>query len=275
MAMGAQGVSGSGGGRDEVTAETPPGCIIDLDGTVYTAGSAIPGAAEAIRRLRRAGIPVVFATNTTRHPRSVLVGRMRAMGIEVDEEELHTAPRAAAAWLRREGARRLMLLLPEAAWEEFAEFERDEVSPDHVVVGDLGEAWTFERMDTAFRALLGGAGLVAVHKNRFWNPGDGIRLDAGPFVAALEYASGKGAILVGKPSPAFFETAAGALGVPLERVLVVGDAVLNDVRGGQAAGCRAVAVRTGSFREEDLDGLDRPPEAVLDSIADLPGYLGV
>ncbi len=234
----------------------------------------IEGAPEAIARLRSARIPVVFATNTTRHPRRVLVERLRAMGIGVAEDELYTAPRAAAAWLRRRGARRLMLLLPEAAWEEFAAFEAGETSPDHVVVGDLGEAWTFERLNTAFRALLGGAKLVAIHKNRFWNPGGGLQLDAGPFVAALEYAAGTGAVLVGKPSPAFFETAAGALGVPLGQVLVVGDAVLNDVRGAQAAGCRAVAVRTGSFREEDLPELVNPPEAVLSSIADLPEYLG-
>ena len=120
-----------------------------------------------------------------------------------------------------------------------------------------------------------GAALVAIHKNRFWDPGDGLRLDAGPFVAALEYAAGNEAVLVGKPSAAFFRTAARALELPLERILVVGDSVLNDVRGGQAAGCRTVAVRTGSFREEDLAALGRPPEAVLESIAALPDHLGV
>lgn len=267
-------LSRTGTGRRGGSGWAPAGCVIDLDGTLYEGGVAIEGAAEALTRLRRAGIPVVFATNTTRHPRRVLVERLRVMGIGVAGDELHTAPRAAAAWLRRQEARRLMLLLPEAAWGEFAAFEVVAASPDHVVVGDLGEAWTFERMNTAFRALLGGAKLVAIHKNRFWNPGGGRQLDAGPFVAALEYAAGTTAVLVGKPSPAFFETAAGTLGVPFGQVLVVGDAVLNDVRGGQAAGCRTVAVRTGSFREEDLEALDTPPEAVLDSIADLPEYLG-
>jgi HAD superfamily hydrolase (TIGR01458 family) len=242
---------------------------------VYTAGRAIPGAAEAIGRLRRAGIPLVFATNTTRHPRRVLVERLGKMGIPVEPSELFTAPRAAAAWLRGRGARRLMLLLPEATWDEFDAFQRDERAPEHVVVGDLGASWTYGRLNAAFLALLGGAELVAIHKNRFWNPGDGPRLDAGPFVAALEYASGKEATLVGKPSPAFFRAAAAALGVPMDHVLVVGDAVLNDVRGGRSAGCRAVAVRTGSFREEDLQALEEPPEAVLGSIAELPAYLGL
>jgi len=263
--------SGGGGGRRQARL----GCVIDLDGTVYMGDTVIHGAPAAITKLRNAGVPVVFATNTSRHPRRVVAQRLRSMGIHVTDPELHTAPRAAAAWLRQKGARRLMLLLPETTWEEFAGFGRDENAPDYVVVGDLGEAWSFQKLDSAFKALLAGAELVAIHKNRYWNPGGGLRLDAGPFVVALEYASGKHATLVGKPSPAFFETAAGTLGVPLDRVVVVGDAVLNDVRGGLAAGCRTVAVRTGSFREKDLEQLGQAPEAILGSLAELPGYLGL
>ncbi len=105
--------------------------------------------------------------------------------------------------------------------------------------------------------------------------GNGLQLDAGPFVAALEYATGQEAVLVGKPSTAFFETAAGALGLSLDRVAVVGDGVATDVAGGQAAGCRGVALRTGTFREEQLVELERPPDAILDSIADLPDWMGV
>jgi ribonucleotide monophosphatase NagD (HAD superfamily) len=116
---------------------------------------------------------------------------------------------------------------------------------------------------------------VAIHKNRSWDPGGGLQLDAGPFVAALEYASGVEAVLVGKPSTAFFDTAARALGVARDRVAVVGDSVTNDVAGGQQAGCLGVAVRTGSFRSDELDRLARPPDAVLDSVADLPGWLGI
>lgn len=250
-------------------------CVIDLDGTLYHGGRAVPGASAAISTLRSAGVPLCFATNTTRRPRSALVDRLRGMGIEVHPEELHTAPAAAAAWLAVRHARRVSLLLAEATFEEFAAFDLDDDQPDHVVVGDLGEDWTFGVLNRAFRALLAGAGLVAIHKNRSWDAGQGLQLDAGPFVAALEYASGVEAVLVGKPSSAFFETAARALGVARDRVAVVGDSVTNDVAGGQRAGCLGVAVRTGSYRDEDLGGLERPPDAVLDSIADLPGWLGI
>jgi HAD superfamily hydrolase (TIGR01458 family) len=251
------------------------GCIIDLDGTLYRGGEAIQGAAEAVAAVRGTGVPICFATNTTRRPRSALVERLAGMGIEILAEELHTAPVAASGWLAEQGARRLMLLLPKATLEEFAGFELVEAEPEFVVVGDLGEGWSFEVLNRAFRALVAGAGLVAIHKNRSWDPGSGLQLDAGPFVAALEYAAGVEAVLVGKPSPPFFATAAAALGVDRSRVAVVGDAVANEVAGGHAAGCLGVAVRTGSFREMDLEALDRPPDAVLDSIADLPAWLGI
>ena len=83
------------------------------------------------------------------------------------------------------------------------------------------------------------------------------------------------AVLVGKPSPPFFATAADALGVARHRIAVVGDSLETDVGGGQSVGCLGVAVRTGVFREEQLADRARPPDAVLDSIADLPRWLGL
>jgi len=251
------------------------GCVIDLDGTLYHAGQPIPGAAAAVDALRAAGVGLCFGTNTTIRPRSALVARLAAMGIEVRLDELHTAPVAAARWLSAEGVRRISLLLAEATFEEFHGFVLDEREPEVVVVGDLGSGWTFARLNSAFLALHGGARLVAVHKNRYWDPGGGLCLDAGPFVAALEYAAGCEAVLVGKPSAAFFRTAAASLGIPPEQVVAVGDSVENDVWGAHAAGCLGVAVRTGSFRADLLAAAARQPEAVLESIAELPGWLGL
>jgi HAD superfamily hydrolase (TIGR01458 family) len=197
------------------------------------------------------------------------------MGIELHPEEMHTAPVAAARWLAEQGARRVSLLLAEATFEEFGNFELDHESPDHVVVGDLGEGWSFEILNRAFRALASGARLVGIQKNRSWDAGRGLQLDAGPFIAALEYATGQDAVLVGKPSSAFFATAAAGLGTALDRIAVVGDSLENDVAGGQRAGCLGVAVRSGSFREEALAGVARQPDGVLSSIAELPGWLGI
>lgn len=249
------------------------GVLLDLDGTLYVADTVLPGAAETVRELREKGTPYRFITNTTRVDRSGLVARLARFGIPAGEDELFTAPVAAARWLRGRRIRRLALYLPEAVRSEFTDFETSAEMPEAVVVGDLGEAWTFGLLNRAFHQLMDGAVLVALQKNRFWRTSGGLALDAGPFVAALEYASNVAATVVGKPTPEFFHLAADALGVPHETVIVLGDDLESDVGGAQRAGLRGVLVRTGKFREETLQTSGIEPDCILDSVADLPRLL--
>lgn len=249
------------------------GILFDLDGTVYQEGRAIPGAAEALDALRRRGLPLLFTTNTTRRPRAALAERLQSMGISARPEEILSAPAAAARWLRSRGVGRVQLLLAEATFQEFEGFEISGRSPEVVVVGDLGEDWTFPLLNQAFRNLMEGAGLLAIQRNRYWHTDGGLSLDAGPFVAALEYGSGKTATLVGKPSPAFFEAAARELGVPPERIAVVGDDLESDVAGARASGMVGVAVRTGKYRPQDEERARQAADVVLDSIAAVPGWI--
>jgi HAD superfamily hydrolase (TIGR01458 family) len=242
------------------------GCLIDLDGTVYQEDQAIDGAAAAIATLRRAGIPFRFATNTTRLPRVELAKRLGTLGIPARPEEILSAPAAAARWLRSRGAERVRLLLAQATWEEFAGLELDDQRPQYVVVGDLGNEWTFEILDSAFRNLKEGTELVAIQRNRYWRTQGHLSLDAGPFVAALEYAAETTATLVGKPSPAFFADAARELGLPPERIAVIGDDLEGDVLGAKEAGMIGVAVRTGKYRPEDEERLQEAADVVVDSI---------
>ncbi len=190
------------------------GLLLDLDGTVYQEDRAIPGAATALAELRRRGIPFRFTTNTTRRPRTGLAERLRDMGIAAEPGEILSAPAAAARWLRDRGVRKVQLLLAQATWGEFEGLEVVNHGPEVVVVGDLGEEWTFPLLNQAFRNLMDGAELLAIQRNRYWKTEGGLNLDAGPFVAALEYGSGKTATLVGKPSSAFFEAAAASSASP-------------------------------------------------------------
>ena len=248
------------------------GVVLDLDGTVYTDETAIPGEHAVIDRLRSAGLGVRFATNTTRHSRHALVERLRRLGIAVEADDFVTAPVAAASWLRTRRIRTVALYVADAARDDFKAFQIDERSPGAIVVGDLGPAWTFELLNRAFRQLLGGADLVAIQRNRYWKMADSLTLDAGPFVAALEYASGKPAVTAGKPSATFFAAVARSLGLPVSQLVMVGDDVVSDVEGAIAAGLRGVLVRTGKFRPSDLER-ETAPDAVIDSIAELPRLL--
>lgn len=250
----------------------PGGLLIDLDGTVVQAGGLVPGARQAVERLRAAGIPFLFTTNTSRKSRAAVVESLARLGLEVRPAEVLTAPVAAARWLETEGIRLLQLLLPASTREEFRAFELVESRPEAVLVGDLGRGFDFAVLNSAFRSLRAGARLVAVHRNRFWITEDGPTLDAGPFVAALEYAARTEAVLVGKPAPAFFRLAAGILGVEPPTLVVVGDDLESDVRGGRAAGLGTVLVRTGKFDPALLreTAAGEGPHRVIQSIRDLP-----
>jgi HAD superfamily hydrolase (TIGR01458 family) len=250
------------------------GLLLDLDGTLYEGDRAIAGAPEALARLRAAGFRLRLTTNTTRVSRRALHAHLTALGFDVDANELFTAPLAAAAWVRGQGLRRVALCVPAAAHEDFAEFVIDEERPEAVVVGDLGADWTYERLTRAFRWLLDDARLVAIQMNRYWRTPDGLALDAGPFVAALEYAADTAAVVVGKPAPEFFAAAIATLGLAASETVVTGDDIWTDVTGGQRAGCRTVLVRTGKYRAGDERRLERQPDLVIGSVAELPEALG-
>jgi phospholysine phosphohistidine inorganic pyrophosphate phosphatase len=259
-------------------APTPAAYLLDLDGTLYTGDAAIPGAAGALARLRARGIPFQLVTNTTSRSRRMLVERLAGYGLEVREAEIVTATLAGVDLIRARGYGRVAPFVPDGALEDMGELDlrggtsgRPPGAADVVVLGDLGERWSFGLLQEAFEQLMAGAALVALSRDRYFRQGERLALDAGPFVAALEYAADTTAAVAGKPSAAFFTAAAGRLGLaPDRRVAMVGDDLWSDVEGAQRAGLQGWLVRTGKFREDTLRGSGVTPERVLASIAELP-----
>jgi HAD superfamily hydrolase (TIGR01458 family) len=247
------------------------GLLLDLDGTLYTESGPVEGAREALARLEGAGIPYRYVTNTTRRPRREIVARLEDMGFSVREKLVFTP--AAAANIKLRG-RPCYLLVAEALLEDLDGLEFASVSPKYVLVGDLGEDFTYARLNAAFRQLMGGAELVALQKNRYWEREDGLSLDAGPFVAALEYASGKAATVIGKPEAPFFEAAITDLELDAREVAMVGDDAQTDVAGAQKAGLWGVQVKTGKYRA-GISARGTEPDLILDSVAELPEALGI
>jgi phospholysine phosphohistidine inorganic pyrophosphate phosphatase len=244
------------------------GLLVDLDGTLYVGDEPVEGALEAIGKLKTGGLKFRYVTNTTRKPRREVAEHLLSLGFEVEEVEIFTPARAAAGLIRD---RSCFPLVDESLLEDLEGITLTEDHPDHVLVGDLGEGFTYGRLNAAFRCLMDGAGLIALQKNRFWRRVDGLALDAGPFVAALEYASGESATVVGKPEESFFRLALQDLGLEANEVAMVGDDAEADVAGAQAAGLKGIQVRTGKYRPE----AEGRPDLVLDSIAALPQALRV
>jgi len=251
--------------------------LFDLDGTIYEAGVPLPGAAETVSSLRARGVQVGFVTNTTSRSRRLLTERLAACRIAARAEEISTALIAGAVHLKERGLRRLHALVPEAAYEDLAGFDLRHPEPEVVVVGDLDDRWDFAILNTAFGHLMRGAELVALSRDRYWQEQGALVLDCGPFVAALEYASGKAASVCGKPSRAFYHAALAGLGPwALERpgeVLMVGDDSWGDIKGAQEAGLQACLVRTGKYREGVVALSGVSPDHVVDGVGDVPALV--
>jgi phospholysine phosphohistidine inorganic pyrophosphate phosphatase len=255
----------------------PKALLFDLDGTLYTDAGAIPGAVEALAELRRRGVPLRFVTNTTRRSRRRLAERLVGYGFEARPEQVVTSVMAGVALLGERGWRRVAAFVAEAALEDFAAFELDSARPEAVVIGDLGDAWDFATLNRAFHFLMDGAELIALHRDRYWLRGDGLALDAGPFVAALEFATGKTATVCGKPSATFYRAALDALRTDFAGragdVVMVGDDLWGDVEGAQRSGLKAWMVSTGKFRDDVLATSGIVPDRLMNSVAELPGLL--
>lgn len=223
------------------------GVIFDLDGVLHVRERVVPGAPEAIARLRRAGMAMRFVTNTTRRPRRAILDSLRTLGFDITAEELLTPAAAVCERLRDRGQSPYLLIHPDLV-EDFASFGD---GSDAVVLGDAGDEFRYGVLNRAFRLLMDGAPLYALAANRYFKDEDGLSLDVGAFVAALEYASGAKAELFGKPAPAFFRAALEGLGCRPEDAVMVGDDVEADVNGALVLGIGGLLVRTGKYRPKD------------------------
>lgn len=241
------------------------GVLLDLGGVVFVGDAPLPGAPEALGRLRESGLPLRFLTNTTRRSTARLVADLNRIGIALEADEVLTPAQIARAYLTEH---RLSphLLVHENLEEEFADLPAGD--GEAVVVGDAGARFTYENLNAAFRRLETGAELVALAGNRKFRDTDGeLSIDTGAFVKALEFASEREAVMLGKPAEAFFLNAVEALGCAPGAAVMVGDDAEADVGGALAAGLQGVLVRTGKYHPGDEDRLDPAPTHVAADLA--------
>lgn len=242
------------------------GVLLDIGGVVYVGDAALPGAVEAVQRLKYAGLPVRCVTNTTRTPLSSIVARLEKMGLDIRADDVFTPARAARGYLEARGLDAHLLIHPDLE-PDLANLAGG--GGEAVVVGDAGEGFSYRAMNAAFRKLMSGADLIALAANRMFKDADGeLSIDCGAFVAALEFASGKQALVLGKPSPDFFQAAAQSMGCPLRETAMIGDDAEADVTGALAAGVGAgILVRTGKYRDGDERKYEPSPTHVAGDLS--------
>jgi HAD superfamily hydrolase (TIGR01458 family) len=250
--------------------------LLDVDGVLHVSGAPIAGAAAAVRRLRADGHRIRFVSNTTTRSRAQVGEQLRQMGIEVEDDELQTTGAVAARVLK--GKRVLALTMP-GLLDDLEGLQLVGMNVEAVLLGgadegeETGRVFSYLNLNRAFHELEAGADLYCLHKNRWWQTADGARLDAGAFVAGLEYAADIEATVLGKPSNAYFAAALEALDAEAGLAWMVGDDLETDIVGGHKHGMKTLLVRTGKFRPDEVDRSQVQPDGIVSSIAQLPDWL--
>ncbi len=242
------------------------GILLDVGGVVYVGNEPLPGAIDAVARLKAAGLPIRYITNATRTPRRAMLEKLHRLGVPAGEDEMFMPAIAGRRYLEERGLAPHLLIHP-ALHEDFAGLPEGEAGA--VVVGDAAEGFSYQALNAAFRVLQGGAEFLALARNRIFQDSDGaLSLDTGAFVAALEYATGREAVLFDKPASAFFAAAVDTLGSAPGEVVMIGDDAEADVAGAMVVGLIGLLVKTGKYRPGDAARIEPPPDVVLDDLSD-------
>lgn len=243
--------------------------FLDISGVLYDGDRVIPGATEAVKRFRGLNLTLRFVTNTASQTSEQILNKLQQLGFDLSPSELITAPTAAKQYLQEKALRPYCLIHPQLK----AEFtDLDQTEPNAVLLGDARDGLSYEALNQAFSLCKAGCPLIGIGMNKYFREGETLKLDAGMFIKGIEWAASSPAIIMGKPSRAFFEQVIASCHCSAEQCLMVGDDVGSDVLGAIDAGLHACLVRTGKYQDGDEDAL--PEHAwVIDSISDLAGKL--
>jgi len=247
--------------------------LFDLDGVFYVDDQLLPRANETLEWLQAHKLPYRFITNNTTLPRKKLSEKLNRLGLRIQENELVSANYAGVLYLKKEGFNRCRLVLRKEAQADFRDFDTTTNPPEAIVIGDIGATWDYPLLNGLMNQVLGGAKLVALHKGRYFQTENGLTLDSGAFVAALEHATETKALVVGKPQSAFFELATQELQCQAHEIAMVGDDLINDIGGAQRMGYTTFLVKTGKFRDSLFQKSEIRPNHLIDTIGHLKNYI--
>ena len=238
--------------------------VLDLDGVVWLAAEPIPGAAEAVGRLRRAGERVVFVTNNSSQRVADQEAKLGRMGIEAEGDLVTSA--MAAARLVEPGERALVCGgagVREALMVRGA-VPVDDGDADAVVVG-LHTDFTYERMRVASTAVRRGARLIGTNDDATYPTPTGLIPGNGAILASIVVASGAEPEIAGKPHSPMADLIREQAG---DDGIVVGDRPDTDGLFAHRMGFRFGLVLTGVTGEADLP-VEPAPDAVAPDLLTL------
>ncbi len=245
--------------------------LLDLDGCVWVDDTVTPGACDAVAELCAGGKRLIFLTNNSRRSPEEYVRKLWSLGVQASIEEMVTAGVALQHFLVDRGQGRVYVIGPSAIFRHVADSAQrilngtDSATTADAVIVAGHDDFNFRELREATQALLAGAELIAVDRDPTFPTRDGAWPGTGAIVAALEYATERAAVVVGKPEPQIFHTALDRLDEG--RTLVIGDRLDSDLKGAAAAGLDGAIVLTGVTSRQDAVAAAEPsPVAVADDL---------
>ena len=243
------------------------GFLFDLNGVFYEDGNIIFGANETIDWLKKNSIPYKFISNNSTLSRKLFVEKLKKIGLKINISEVITSNYAGVLTIKKMGLKNCKLIMTEEAKLDYKKFQLQNKKIDAIVIGDIGEKWSFSLMNELMNDVISGAEIIALHKGKYYQSQGKLKIDCGAFVAGLEYSTSKKAISIGKPKKSFFDLAAFDLGT--NKICLVGDDLHNDIEGGQKMGYKTILVKTGKYRQNIFDKSKIKPDFCIPSIKEL------
>ena len=243
------------------------GFLFDLNGVFYEDKNIISGANETIDWLKKNGIPHKFISNNSTLSRKLFVEKLKKIGLKINISDVITSNYAGVLTIKKMGLKNCKLIMTEEAKLDYKKFQLQNKKIDAIVIGDIGEKWSFSLMNELMNDVISGAEIIALHKGKYYQSQGKLKIDCGAFVAGLEYSTSKKAISIGKPKKSFFDLAAFDLGT--NKICLVGDDLHNDIEGGQKMGYKTILVKTGKYRQNIFDKSKIKPDFCIPSIKEL------
>lgn len=258
--------------RDRVRAllERVRGIAFDMDGVLYRGEQPLPAAAELVAELEKRGIGFVMVTNNATKTPEEYAAKLARMGMTVPAERIVTSAIATRDWMRQRYAPGTTVYVLGMAALQQAIYDGGYFVPTgrdaQVVVNGADFTLTYEKLKIATLAIRAGADWIATNADRTFPSEEGLIPGSGAIVAALQAATDRAPIVIGKPEPAMVLRAADLLGVPPDQLLVVGDRLDTDILAGQRAGSLTALVLTGVSTLTDVRASAVQPDIVLDDL---------
>lgn len=247
------------------------GVLSDIDGVITLDDKLLPNVKETIDNLNKLSIPIRFLTNTTSKTAEQIYEILASLNLDIKEDQIFTPVDAVLKYIRKNNLKNPYLFVNENMKKMFSSKDKQEY--DSIIFGDPGTDFPVSKLEPLFRMMIDDKPLLALQMNRNYKKNGQLVLDIGAYIKALEFASNKKALNMGKPSHIFFDLALESMNLKRDDVLMIGDDIEFDVLGAKKLGIFSILVKTGKYRNGMENSFDDKPNLILNCFSELNQFL--